>query len=109
MRGADDDRKPIFSELLTQLEAIPPSKPAPIVGRPRGEIRKGGTTEAVLAYLKTYPGFRTEAQIRWALNRSHASVSWALLFLVKQKLIRAVPDAHRNSRYQRYAAVREQT
>ncbi len=74
--------------------------------RPAGEIRTGGATEAVLNYLLRVPGFKTEAQIRFATGRSHAAVSWALLFLKGRGLVKAVPDVARNARYCRYCAAK---
>lgn len=94
--------------ILGQLMALPLpeqqiKRQAP--RRPAGEIRPGGASEAVLDYLVAVGGFRTEAQIRFATGRSHAAVSWALLFLKGRGLVKAVPDVARNTRYCRYCAM----
>lgn len=70
--------------------------------RPAGVIQPGSATEAVLAFLKTSPGLKTEAQIVWATKRSHSAVSWALLRLRAWGMIEAIGDPSRNSRYLRY-------
>lgn len=43
-------------------------------------------------------------EIEDATGRSHANVSWALLFLRARGLVDCVPDLARNSRYLRYRA-----
>jgi hypothetical protein len=75
--------------------------------RPAGVIQQGSATEAVLQFLESSAGMRTEAQIRWATGRNHASVSWALLRLRRWGLVQCVADESRNARYLRYAAVKE--
>lgn len=71
--------------------------------RPRGVIREGSATAAVLTYLATRRGvWLTHAQIVKGTGRSAKSVDWALLFLRSQGLVDCVPDAARNSRYLRY-------
>jgi hypothetical protein len=73
--------------------------------RPPGVIREGSASEAVLMVLRSAPGFRTEGQLVFATKRSHAAVSWALLYLQQLGLVKAVPDVARNTRYKRYACV----
>ena len=93
----------LFDLMIAQLQAVETSIPKRRQSsRPAGEIRTGGATEAVLNYLLRVPGFKTEAQIRFATGRSHAAVSWALLFLKGQCLIECVPDTHRSAKYLRY-------
>lgn len=73
--------------------------------RPRGVIREGSATAAVLSYLKSRRGiFFTHAQIVKGTQRSAKSVDWALLFLRSQSLVECVPDSSRNARYLRYRA-----
>lgn len=94
-----------FMAMLQQAsEAKQPNKPAPrkFNPRPAGVIQPGSATEAVLAFLRDSPGLKTEAQIVWAVKRSHSAVSWALIRLRGWKLVEAVPDHSRNGRYLRY-------
>lgn len=70
-------------------------------------MRQNGATLAVLEYLRVAGGFRREVEIMAATGREHGAVSWALLRLRKLKMIKAVPDTARNSRYMRYGAATE--
>lgn len=72
---------------------------------PPGSMAPSGTPAVVLAFLRAAPGFKTEGQIVFATGRSRSAVSWALLTLTRRGLIRAIPDAIRNARYRRYAAL----
>ena len=72
--------------------------------RPAGVIRPGKSSEAVLSVLRQHGGALTEAQLRFKTGLNHAKCSWALIFLQSQKLIEAMPETHRNSRYKRYRA-----
>lgn len=72
--------------------------------RPAGVIRPGRSSETVLEVLHQHGGAMTEGQIRYRTGLGHAKASWALLYLLRQKLIEAVPETHRNSRYRRYKA-----
>lgn len=72
--------------------------------RPTGVIRQGLSRETVLVFLRTTPGFKTEAQIRWKTGLSHSKVSWALLYLRRNGLVEAMQDTTRNSRYCKYRA-----
>lgn len=94
-----------FVSMLQQASAAKqPSKPAPrkFNPRPAGVIQPGSATEAVMAFLKTSPGLKTEAQIVWATKRSHSAVSWALLRLRAWNMIDAIGDPARNALYHRY-------
>lgn len=75
---------------------------------PPGVPVPGRTTDLVLCYLREHGGFRSESQIAWALQRSHSATSHALLFLVRNRLVVAVPDMTRNPRYRRYRAIRKE-
>lgn len=68
-------------------------------------IRKGSASEAVLQFLLSSPGFKTEAQIQWKTGLSHSKVSWACLYLRRINAIRGVPDTTRCSRYLKYCAI----
>ena len=71
--------------------------------RPPGVIQPGSTSEAVLQILGASPGrFFTCEQLIQATGRSHAAVSFALMYLRDQGRIEAFPDAARNPRYYRY-------
>ena len=94
--------------LAAQLSSLPaPAAPVRRFNpRPAGVIREGSTSEAILAYLREVPGFKTEAQIIWKTRRSHSAVSVALLYLIRQGLIESRPDPTRSTRYKRYRAIR---
>ncbi len=71
--------------------------------RPPGVIQPGGTSEAVLRILAGNPGrFFTAQQLIRETGRTHAAVSFALLYLRDRGRIEAFPDAKRNPRYYRY-------
>lgn len=71
--------------------------------RPPGVIQPGSATDLILRILSESPGrFFTCEQLIRATGRSHAAVSFALLYLRDQELIEAFPDAARNPRYMRY-------
>ena len=82
---------------------------------PAGVPRTGSASDSVLVYLKNVSGFRTKSQIILWVNRARAksgmealsgkAIDWALLFLRHHKLIDAVGDYRRNSRYLRYRAL----
>lgn len=72
--------------------------------RPPGVIRKGSASEAVLLFLASSPGFKTEAQIRWQTDLRHSKVSWACLYLRQIGAIRGVSDSTRSNRYLKYCA-----
>lgn len=71
--------------------------------RPPGVIREGSATDAVLLYLKANPRrYYTNGQLMEATGKSHAAVSWALLYLRDKGLIHSIPDDERNALYLRY-------
>lgn len=71
--------------------------------RPAGVIQQGSASEAVLQILSASPGrFFTCEQLIRATGRTHAAVSFALLYLRDQGRIEAFPDAARNPRFLRY-------
>lgn len=98
---------PVLS-LAWQCARIPPveAKPVRFNPRPPGVIREGSTSDLVLKYLCEAGGFKTECQILWKVRRSHSAVSWSLLYLIRQGLVEARPDAVRSSRYKKYRAAR---
>ena len=76
--------------------------------RPPGVIQPGSASEAVLHILRSNPGrFYVCKQLIKETGRTHAAVSFALLYLRDQGLIEAFPDAARNPRYMRYRIKRE--
>lgn len=77
-----------------------PTRPPRIVP----SMRPGAASVQVLAYLKEGGGFKMACEIRQATGRSHAAVSWALLFLRSRGLVVCVADYSRNPRYLRYRA-----
>lgn len=81
---------------------------APLARRSRlaGVMREGGSSRAVLAYLQSAGGYRAVCEIRQHVRRSHAAVSWALIFLRKIGAIECAPDVVRHARYLRYRAVK---
>lgn len=75
--------------------------------RPPGVIQPGSASEAVLRILTENPGrFFTAQQLIQETGRTHAAVSFALLYLRDQGRIEGFPDASRNPRYMRYRAHR---
>ena len=71
--------------------------------RPPGVIRDGSASHAILAYLATRPArFVSSAELITGTGRTHAAVSWALVYLRSLDLIEAVTDEARNPRYNRY-------
>ena len=99
---------PVIFSLGHQLLSIPAPVPQRerFNPRPSGVIRDGSASDAVLQFLRVAGGFKTEAQIIWKVGRSHAAISWALLYLRRQGLVEARPDLTRSSRYKKYRAVR---
>jgi len=95
-----------FAWLLANSPANEQEKVARFNPRPAGVIREGSASDAVLKFLRESGGFKTEAQILWAVRRTHSSVSWSLLFLVRNNLVESRPDSLRSSRYKKYRAVR---
>lgn len=76
--------------------------------RPPGVIRDGSATDSVLRVLTSHPGrFFTACELISRTNRSHAAVSWALLYLRAQGLVLVSGDSARNPRYLRYRVVKE--
>lgn len=77
--------------------------------RPPGVIREGSATDAVLLFLKSNPRrYYTNGQLMEATGKSHAAVSWALLYLRDKGLINSIPDDERNALYLRYCiAIKE--
>ena len=91
--------------MARQMEAysLQQTKPARYNPRPPGVIQPGGASEAVLQILSATPGrFFTAQQLIQATGRSHAAVSFALLYLRDQGRIEAFPDTARNPRFLRY-------
>ena len=72
-----------------------------------GVMRDCGSSKAVLDYLREAGEYRRAFEIRQYVRRSHAAVSWALIFLRRVGAIECAPDAVRNARYLRYRAVKE--
>lgn len=71
--------------------------------RPPGVIRDGSASHAILAYMATRPArFVSSAELITGTGRTHAAVSWALVYLRSLDLIEAVTDEARNPRYNRY-------
>lgn len=58
----------------------------------------------VLAFLREDGKYLRACEIISGTGRTHAAVSWALLFLRARGLIERVPDSARNARYLRYRA-----
>jgi hypothetical protein len=95
-----------------QIEAINVTSARPPLmrfnPRPPGVIQPGSTSEAVLQILGSSPGrFFTAQQLIQETGRTHAAVSFALLYLRDQGRIEAYPDAARNPRFLRYRIKRE--
>ena len=91
--------------MARQMEAysLQQTKPARYNPRPPGVIQPGGTSEAVLRILAENPGrFFTAQQLIRGTGRTHAAVSFALLYLRDKGRIEGFPDATRNTRYYRY-------
>jgi len=96
--------------MARQMEAygLQQTKPARYNPRPPGVIQPGSASEAVLRILRSNPGrFYVCEQLIKETGRTHAAVSFALLYLRDQELIDAFPDAARNPRYMRYRIKRE--
>ena len=71
--------------------------------RPPGVIQPGSASEAVLHILRSNPGrFYVCEHLIKETGRTHAAVSFALLYLRDQGRIEAFPDAARNPRFLRY-------
>lgn len=71
--------------------------------RPPGVIRPGSASDLILRILSESPGrFFTCEQLIKETGRTHAAVSFGLLYLRDQELIDAFPDAARNPRFLRY-------
>lgn len=97
-----------WSSLVTSLAALPAAAPkgAPrFQPRPKGVIRPGSATEAVLVFLRATPHrFYRHHEIVEHVGRSKVAVDWALIFLREQALVECIPDSIRNSKYMRYRA-----
>ena len=91
--------------MARQMEAygLQQTKPARYNPRPPGVIQPGSASDLILRILSESPGrFFTCEQLIKETGRSHAAVSFALLYLRDQGLIEAFPDAARNTRFLRY-------
>lgn len=92
--------------MTRQMEAYSLQRNQPAIRynpRPAGVIQPGSASEAVLRILLSNPGrFYVCEQLIKETGRTHAAVSFALLYLRDQGLIEAFPDAARNPRYMRY-------
>lgn len=76
--------------------------------RPPGVIRDGSATDAVLKVLRAHPArFFTAGQLIVLTGRSHAAVSWALIYLRRNRLVNVTGDGARQSNYLRYQAIKE--
>ena len=96
--------------MVDQLLALKFDEPAKARFNPRppGVIQPGSASEAVLQILSASPGrFFTCKQLIRATGRTHAAVSFALLYLRDKGRIEAFPDAKRNQRYYRYRIKRD--
>ena len=96
--------------MVDQLLALKFDEPAKARFNPRppGVIQPGSASEAVLQILSASPGrFFTCKQLIRATGRTHAAVSFALLYLRDKGRIEAFPDAKRNPRYYRYRIKRD--
>lgn len=78
--------------------------------RPPGVIREGSATDEVLAILANFPNrYFTYGDLRGLLSeRSHASMSWALLYLRRVGLVQVIGDGARNPQYLRYRFAKKQ-
>ena len=77
--------------------------------RPPGVVREGSATDEVIKLLRANPGrFFTYAEIRARCRqRSHAALSWALIYARRMNLVQVVGDGARNPQYLRYRIVKE--
>lgn len=95
-----------MSWMVRQMEAYrqtKQTKPARYNPRPQGVIQPGSASDLILRILSESPGrFFTCEQLIRATGRTHAAVSFALMYLRDQGRIEAFPDAARNPRYYRY-------
>ena len=82
--------------------AVPPVRRS----RLAGVMRDCGSSKAVLDYLREAGEYRRAFEIRQYVRRSHAAVSWALIFLRRVGAIECAPDVVRHSRYLRYRALK---
>ena len=95
-------------DFLSQLQSIVVAndhagqRPQRYNPRPPGVVREGSVSDAILKYMATSPGMKTESQLIWATKRGHSVVSWSLLYLQRQGLIESRLDTTRNSRYRKY-------
>ena len=99
-----------FAWMTRQMEAysLQQTKPARYNPRPPGVIQPGSASDLILRILSESPGrFFTCEQLIKETGRTHAAVSFGLLYLRDQELIEAFPDAARNPRYMRYRIKRE--
>lgn len=84
-----------------------PSQPVPAHFNPRppGVIRDGSATEEVLLFLRSYPDRHyTAGALMKLTDRSHAAVSWALIYLRQQGLVETCPDDYRRTGWLKYRA-----
>ena len=69
-----------------------------------GVMRDCGSSKAVLDYLLEAGEYRRACDIKQHVHKSHATVSWALIFLRRRGYIECAPDVVRHARYLRYRA-----
>lgn len=78
--------------------------------RPAGVIRDGSASHVILAYLATRPARLVScAELITGTGRTHAAVSWALVYLRSIGSIEAYEDGARNPRYLKYRLKRQTT
>lgn len=76
--------------------------------KPRGVIRDGSATEAVLVFMRGSARVtHTFQQLLASTGRTHKALCWALIYLRELGYIEATSDASRNSRYLRYSLVKQ--
>lgn len=96
----------IIAWMARQMEAYSLQQTQPTIRynpRPPGVIQPGSTSDLILRILSESPErFFTCEQLIKETGRTHAAVSFGLLYLRDQGLIEAFPDAARNPRYYRY-------
>lgn len=97
------------SELL-RLARTMRSRQEPVKFNPRppGVIRPGSATDLVYQALRAQPArYFTCGDLIEVTKRSHAAVSWALIYLRRHRLVRVVGDTSRNRNYLRYGFIKE--
>jgi len=96
--------------MADQILSLQAKAPAPRYNpKPPGAIQEGSASDLVLRLLSDQPQrWWTCEQIISTTGRTHAAISFALLYLREQRLITSVPDLSRNQRYLRYRAMTEE-